>query len=446
LLQMYTLQNLTFKCLRSEVSLCIRQYCQSNEASGCLRGIRVLDLTRILAGPMCTMLLADLGADVIKVEKPGSGDETRNWIPPSVAQESLYFLTVNRNKKSIAVDLKRREGMQIVKELAIKSDVFVENYLPGKMDELGLGYKELKNLNPRLIYCSISGFGNDGPYAERAGLDLIAASVGGLMSITGPENGDPCKVGIAITDVTTGLYAKGSILAALYNRQTTGLGSKIECNLLSTQVSTLINLGVNYLNTGTVAPRRGTAHESIVPYQSFECGDGKWLTIGVLNNLMFQKLCELLFSPALSSNLSKDERFISNAKRVENRAELIQLLSKQFKKQPLKYWLKTFEESGIPFGPLNDLDDVFQDPQVIHNKSVLEVDHKIAGKIKLLAPAVKHFVDDGSKSNEQVSAFREKMIAPPLLGEHTRSVLSNILNYDKQKIATLLEKQVIQCK
>ncbi|RWS06847.1 succinate--hydroxymethylglutarate CoA-transferase-like protein [Dinothrombium tinctorium] len=364
------------------------------------------------------MLLSDIGAEVIKIERPHSGDETRRWGPPFIGEQAAYFLAVNRNKKSVAVDLKRKEGIQIIEQLVAKSDVFIENYIPGKLHSLGLGYEHLKKINPGLIYCSISGFGSTGPYAKRPGFDVIAASVGGLLSITGPENGPPCKVGVAITDITTGLYANGAILAALYQRQQTGVGTKIDCNLLSSQVSVLVNLAINYLNAGLKAPRR----------------DGKYITIGCGSDAMFHTLCRLLFPEEEAVKLLNDDRFKTNVERVENRVILIDLLSKQFRLKPISHWTNVFEGSGIPFGPVNEFDDVFNDPQVMHNESVINVDHPTAGNIKLLGPAVKYS-----------EPFFGHFSAPPLLGQHTETVLKDVLGYDSKRISFFNETNVVQC-
>ena len=239
-----------------------------------LDGVKVLDLTRVLAGPFCTMILGDLGADVLKIERPKVGDDTRAWGPPFVGGQSCYFLSINRNKRSVCIDIKSPKGKKLIMQLAAQSDILVENYLPGKLNEMGIGYEDIKAVNPKIIYCSITGYGHSGPYSIRPGYDIIAASVGGLIHVTGPEDGDPCKTGVALTDLTTGLYAHGAIMAALFQRERNGTGQHIDVNLLSSQVSCLVNLGANYLMAGREAKRWGTAHESIVPYQSFASTDG----------------------------------------------------------------------------------------------------------------------------------------------------------------------------
>ena len=302
---------------------------------------------------------------------------------------------------------------------------------------MGLGYDRLKRVNPRLIYASITGFGPDGPYAKRAGYDVIAASMGGLLSITGPEDGEPCKVGVAITDITTGLYANGAILAALHQRSKTGEGCKIDCNLLSSQVSVLVNLGVNYLNTGIKAPKRGTAHETVVPYQSFQCEGNMYLTIGAGSDKMFKKLSQILFGE--NEQLSTDERFVNNAARAQNRTVLVKLLTEKFKTRSIEYWMNRLQGSGIAFGPVNELDQVFLDPQVIHNQAVIETSHPINGPVKLLGPPVQY----KSLNEDKKCSFRDQILPPPLLGEHTVQVLKEQLNYSLEQIKELKEKKVI---
>lgn len=379
---------------------------------GPLAGIRVLDLTRILAGPFCTMVLADMGAEVIKVEKPGSGDETRNWGPPFVGDQSCYFLAVNRNKKGVAVDLKKPEGIEIIKKLAATCDVFIENYMPGKMDSLGLGYDDIRAVAPGAVYCSISGYGSTGNYRDRAGYDVIAASMGGLLHITGPEGGEPCKVGVAMTDLATGLYAHGAILAALLQRSSTGMGQKIECNLFSSQVSLLINVASNYLNAGLEGKRLGTSSESIVPYAAFRTSDG-YLTFGAASNHQFDTLCRVIGLMELSS----DPRFKDNESRVGNRKELTSILEKRLETKTTQEWLKLFEGCGIPYGPINSIKQVFDDPMA--REMVVKLQHRTAGEISLVGPAVRF-----------LSATDAVRSPPPLLGEHTDEVLSSVLSQD----------------
>ncbi|OWF55056.1 CaiB/baiF CoA-transferase family protein C7orf10 [Mizuhopecten yessoensis] len=305
------------------------------------------------------MILADLGADVIKVERPGVGDDTRSWGPPFCGSESAYFLSVNRNKKSIAIDLKQKDGQEIVQKLVRQCDVLVENYIPGKLDKMGLGYSQLAATHPSLIYCSISGYGQTGPYQQRAGYDIIAAGLGGLLHITGPMDGEPCKVGVAMTDLSTGLYAHGAIMAAILQRQRTGKGQHIDCDLVSTQVASLVNLGSNYLNAGQEARRYGTAHQSIVPYQAFQTRDS-YIMVGGCNNQQFSSLCQMLEL----DHLSDDVKFVSNESRVNNREELLAMLSDKFLSKTTEEWLVVFDGSGLPYGPINNMENVFSDPQV----------------------------------------------------------------------------------
>ncbi|XP_064402342.1 succinate--hydroxymethylglutarate CoA-transferase-like isoform X2 [Halichondria panicea] len=398
-----------------------------NKSTLPLSGIRVLDFTRILAGPFCTMLLGDLGAEVIKVERLVTGDDTRTWGPPFANSESTYFLSINRNKKSVALDIKSDGGKEIIRQLASTSDVLVENFVPGTLDRQGLGYEDLSAVNKKLIFCSITGFGSTGPYASRAGYDVIASGVGGLMHITGSKDGEPVKTGVALTDLSTGLYAHSAILAALLQRRQTHQGQWIQCNLLSTQVSLLTHIASNYLNSNVEATRIGSAHASIVPYQAFETSDG-WLVVGAGNDKLFANLCKSIGHAQLSS----DERFCSNHCRVNNRKILVELLSEIFRPEPTSHWLQVLEGSGIAYGPINDLPQVFSDPQVRHMEAVQTVQHRAAGEIKLLSPAVKY------------SGFCSgKMTAPPVLGEHTVSVLRDILNYGPEQIEELKDSGCI---
>ncbi|CAI9728530.1 succinate--hydroxymethylglutarate CoA-transferase-like [Octopus vulgaris] len=396
-----------------------------------LSGVRIIDLTRILAGPYCTMILADMGAEVIKVERPGCGDDTRTWGPPFRSSESTYFLSVNRNKKSIAVDIKTPEGKDLIRKLAQTSDVLVENYLPGKLTEMGLGYSEMAKIAPHLIYCSITGYGQSGPYAKRPGYDIIVAGIGGLINATGPKDGEPCKVGVAMTDLATGLYAHGAILAALLTRQKTGKGQFIDCNLLSTQVASLVNLASNYLNAGLDATRHGTAHQSIVPYQAFSTSDG-YLLVGANNDNQFKALCKVL----QAEDLYQDDRFKSNQKRVLNRDVLIKRLSEIFGEKTTDFWLEKMEGCNFSYGPINNLKQVFNDQQVKACGLIQEIDHPTIGKVRLPAPAVEYSCDEGRG---------DQPTAPPLLGQHTREILQDILSLSHEDIKSLLSKGIVEC-
>ncbi|XP_073344213.1 succinate--hydroxymethylglutarate CoA-transferase [Pagrus major] len=343
-----------------------------------LEGVRVLDLTRVLAGPFATMILGDLGAEVIKVERPGAGDDTRAWGPPFVGTESAYYLSVNRNKKSISVDLKHPRGANIIQELAAVCDVLIENYLPGKLEQMGLGYKQLSGVNPQLIYCSISGYGQTGPQSTSPGYDSIASAVSGMMHITGPEDGEPVRPGVAMTDLATGLYAHGAVMAALLQRHKTGRGVHIDCNLLSSQVSCLSHIAANYLNAGKEARRWGTAHESIVPYQGFKTRDGH-IVLAAGNDKQFIKVCQVLELVELTD----EPKYKTNKLRVQNRKELLHTLSQRFLQEKTADWLRRFEGSGVPVGPINSIQEVFSDPQVKHNGLILEMNHPTAGRISV---------------------------------------------------------------
>lgn len=392
-----------------------------------LANVRVLDLTRIIAGPYCSQILGDLGADVIKVEKPFTGDESRKWGPPFLnnSTDSVYFLACNRNKRSICVDLK--SGVDVIYDLAKSCDVLIENYVPGKLDKLRLGYKDIKRINPSLIYCSITGFGSKGPYKNRAGYDVIAASIGGLLHITG-EKSTPSKVGVAMTDIATGLYSHGAILAALLHREKTGEGQLIEVDLLSTQIACLINVGVNYLNGGVEASRWGTEHVSIVPYATFKTKDG-FFTIGAGSDVQFKELCDILVVPDLVS----DPKFINNQQRVQNRDELKEILSQIFERETSEHWKTAFEKAPFPFGPVNNMQQVFSDPHVKDIGLVKTLKHSVAGDVKVVGPPVT-FSDISNTAR----------VAPPTLGQHTDEVLTQVLNYDDATIMKLRSSKIIQ--
>jgi crotonobetainyl-CoA:carnitine CoA-transferase CaiB-like acyl-CoA transferase len=406
-----------------------------------LAGVRVLDLSRVLAGPWCTQTLADLGADVIKVERPpgatgSGGDDTRGWGPPFLkdragadTHEAAYYLGTNRNKRSITVDIARPEGQALVRRIALQSDVFVENYKVGDMARYGLDFASLHVLNPRLVYCSITGFGQTGPYRERAGYDYAIQGMGGLMSVTGPSRaeiaddasgGGPQKVGVAVADLFTGMYACTSILAALRHRDLTGIGQAIDMALLDTQVAMLANLGANYLTTG-VAPRRmGNAHQNIVPYQVFEVADGHMI-LAVGNDTQFARFCEVAGAP----HLAQDARFARNAERVRHRATLVPILAALMKARTRGDWLAALEAAKVPSGPINDLADVFADPQVQAREMTVRLPHPLAGQVDLVASPMKF-------SATPVQYRRP----PPLLGEHTAEVLHEF-GIDAAELAAL---------
>lgn len=412
----------------------LRLYCNTNlrtYSSGVIENIKVLDLTRIVAGPYCTMILGDLGAEVIKIEQPGIGDESRRWPPYTPDKEfTCYFACLNRNKKSICIDLKSPEGREVIHELAKKSDVLVENYVPGKLDTMGLGYDSLKSVAPQLVYCSLTGYGSKGPYKNKPGYDVIAASVGGLLHITGPRNGEPCKTGVAMTDIATGLYAYGAIVTALLERTKTNKGQKIDCNLLSTQVACLINIGSNYLNANIEGSRWGTAHESIVPYEAFKTADG-YVTVGTGSNAQFASLCKKLNI----EHVINDERFLNNELRIKNREALISLLKPYFLSQTSSSVLKLFEGATFPYGPVNTISQVFEDPHIKEIGLVKEVplgEDKIQS-LRFVGPAVEF--------SDLQNYIRSP---PPKLGQDTKEILKNFLNYSDSKIEALLKKNCIQ--
>ncbi|XP_070120444.1 succinate--hydroxymethylglutarate CoA-transferase isoform X5 [Equus przewalskii] len=357
----------------------------------------------------------------------GAGDDTRAWGPPFLGTESVYFLSVNRNKKSIAVNIKDPKGVKIVKELAAVCDVFVENYVPGKLSAVGLGYEDIDKIAPHIIYCSITGFGQTGPLSRRAGYDSVASAVSGLMHITGPEDGDPVRPGVAMTDLATGLYAYGAIMAGLIQRYKTGKGLFVDCNLLSSQVACLTQVAANYLIDQKEAKRWGTAHGSIVPYQAFKTKDG-YLVVGAGNNQQFATVCKILNLPELID----DSKYKTNHLRVQNRKELIKILSARFEEEMTSKWLYLFEGSGIPYGPINNMKNVFAEPQVLHNGLIMEMKHPTVGKISVPGPAVRY-------SKFKMSEARP----PPLLGQHTTHILKEVLRYDDRAIEELLSAGVV---
>ncbi len=386
-----------------------------------LAGFRILDLSRVLAGPFCTMLLGDLGAEVIKIERPGTGDDTRAWGPPFVSGESAYYLCANRNKKSLTVNLKAAAGQEIIRRLARVSDVLVENFKVGELAQLGLGYDHLKALNPGLVYCSITGYGQTGPDSGLPGYDFIIQGRGGVMSITGEPTGEPMKVGVAIADITAGLFAANAIQAALLARVRTGRGQAIDIALLDTQVAWLANVASNYLVSGQRPGRFGNAHPTIVPYQSFHAREG-FFCLAVGNDGQWQKLCRLLGR----SELAVDPRFATNPARVQHRDVLIPMLQEVFVTQDSAFWLREIAAAGIPCGPVQTIDHVFADPQVLARDMVWTVPHPAVGEVRLTGSPL--------KLSETPVAYRTH---PPLLGEHTDEVLTSLLGYAPEEVARL---------
>lgn len=386
-----------------------------------LQGIRVLDLSRILAGPSATQLLGDLGADVVKVEKPDEGDDTRKWGPPYLqdrdgneTEESAYYLSANRNKRSIAIDIATETGRELLDRLLERADVLVENYKVGGLSRYGLGYDQLKAKYPRLIYCSITGFGQTGPYANRPGYDFLIQGMGGIMSLTGDPAGNPMKVGVGIADVMTGMYAAVGILAALQHRQASGQGQHIDISLLDSQIAWLVNAGTNYLANRIVPARLGNGHPNIVPYQVFDTADGPMI-LAIGNDAQFRRFCEV----AGLQELAEDHRYRTNVQRVHNREALCAFLARHLKTRPRQKWLDSLEAVGVPCGPVNDLEEVFNDPHVQARGAELRMPCAWAkgGEINLLANPLKF-------SETPVTYHRP----PPRLNEHASQILSDWLN------------------
>jgi crotonobetainyl-CoA:carnitine CoA-transferase CaiB-like acyl-CoA transferase len=416
-----------------------------------LDGIRVLDLSRVLAGPWCTQTLADLGADVIKIERPGTGDDTRGWGPPFLKDraggdtaEAAYYLATNRNKRSVTCDIAQPGGQALVRELVKLCDVFVENFKVGDMARYGLDYAALKSLNPRLVYCSVTGFGQTGPYRERAGYDYAIQGMGGLMSVTGERDGladangnpvaaGPQKVGVAVADLFTGMYATVAILAALRHAERTGEGQYVDMALLDTQVAMLANLGANYLVSGQVPGRAGNAHQNIVPYQVFEVapaadGTKDHLILAVGNDSQYARFCEIAGRPELAA----DPRFAKNQDRVRNRAVLVPLLEPIMKSRSKGDWLGALEAAKVPCGAINNLAEVFADPQVTERGMVAEWQHPLHPELRLVSSPIK------------LSATPVRQhLPPPLLGQHTDEVLGGLVGCSGEQLAQLKEAGTI---
>ena len=417
-----------------------------------LNGIRILDLSRVLAGPWCTQTLADLGADVIKIERPGTGDDTRTWGPPFLKDadgndtpEAAYYLGANRNKRSVTCDIAQPAGQALIRALAAHCDVFVENFKVGDMTRYGLDYASLKNINPRLVYCSVTGFGQNGPYAERAGYDYAIQGMGGLMSVTGERDdldGGPQKVGVAVADLMTGMYATVGILAALRHAEKTGEGQQVDMALLDTQVAMLANLGANYLVSGKVPGRMGNAHQNIVPYQVFEVAPAldtnhlegataaarDHIIIAVGNDSQFRKYCEVANVPELGVN----PLFALNRDRVKNRAQLVPILEAVMRTRPKADWLAALEAAKVPCGAINNLAEVFADPHIEARSMVTHWQHPHKSDLRLVSSPIKL----------SATPVRTDM-PPPLLGQHTDEVLRSMLNYPDAKLFKLKGNKVI---
>ena len=396
--------------------------------TGALTGLTVLDLTRVLAGPYGTMILGDFGAEIVKIEQPGSGDDTRNWGPPfNEHGESAYYLSVNRNKTSVTLNLKTPEGRDVLRDFVRRADVLVENFKVGTMARLGLDYPTLRQINPGLIYCAITGYGQDGPYAKRPGYDTVIQAQGGLMSITGPAEGEPFKVGVAIVDITAGLYAAISILAALQHRQRSGEGQFIDIALFDSQLGWLANVAGAYLLTGEPPRRFGNAHASIVPYQVFATADGH-LMLAVGNDGQFAALCRVLDR----AQWITDARFQNNAARVSHRLALVGMLQPLFKARPTGAWIEALLDAGVPCGPVNDVPAALDSPQSEARGMVQAVPHPQGGEVRLVGPVPKM-----SATPPEIRS------APPALGQHTAQVLREMLGYDEERIEQLRAAGVI---
>jgi crotonobetainyl-CoA:carnitine CoA-transferase CaiB-like acyl-CoA transferase len=403
---------------------------------GPLQGIRVFDMTRVLAGPSCTQMLADLGADVIKIERPGVGDDTRKFAPPYIKDtagadisESAYFCAANRNKRSLTLDVSKPEGQALAKQLIAKSHVLVENFKTGNLAKYGLGYDDLKDEFPGLVYCSITGFGHSGPYAPRPGYDVLIQAMSGLMSLTGEPDGAPMKSAVPVADLMAGMYAGVAICAALRNLEVTGKGQHIDIGMLDVMVAFSTVQGMNYLATGNVPPRLGNAHPNIVPYQTFKTSDGD-IILAVGNDSQFKRFCAVAGMP----ELAEDPRFATNSQRLANRAELIPQLEAVIWLKTTDFWVEAMEANSISCGPINNLEQVFDDPHVLARGMKLEMDHPATagGKVTLINSPIKM---SGTPTTARM--------APPMLGQHTEEVLGELLDMDSAAVGTLRDQGVI---
>ncbi|MEY3695054.1 MAG: hypothetical protein RL083_879 [Pseudomonadota bacterium] len=406
--------------------------------NGALSHLRVVDLSRVLAGPWASQILADMGADVIKIERPGSGDDTRGWGPPFLKDEAgndtteaAYYLGANRGKKSLTLNIAAPEAQEIIRHLVKDADVFIENYKVGDMARYGLSYQDLKQINPRIVYCSITGFGQTGPMAEIAGYDFIVQGLGGLMSITGERDdlpgGGPQKVGVAVADIMTGLYSTIAILAAIEHRHSSGEGQYIDMALLDVQVATIANMNMNYLCSGKVPGRQGNAHANIVPYQVFNAADGE-LILAVGNDTQFAKLCAVLGCPEIAG----DERYAKNANRVRHRDALLPLLQQRLVTRSVAQWVEVLQPEGVPCGPVNSIAQTFADPQVVHRQMRIDLPHPLAGSVPSVANPIKF-----SGTPIQYGD------APPTLGQHSDQVLKEYVGLSDAEIEALKAKRII---
>lgn len=409
---------------------------RAHAPAGPLSGLRILDMTRILAGPTCTQLLGDLGADVIKIERPVDGDDTRGWGPPYLTdaqghdtRESAYYMASNRNKRSVTVDIANPDGVALIKRLAGTCDAFIHNFKVGGLDKYGLGYDDLSKEYLGLVYVAISGFGQTGPYASRAGYDMLAQGIGGIMSLTGPADGDPHKVGVGISDVMCGMYASTALLSALRHRDATGEGQFVDLALLDTQIAWLINEGVNYLTWGKEPVRRGNAHSNIVPYDVFPTKDG-YVILAVGNDGQYQRFCGFAGAPELAT----DERFLSNDKRVRNRDALTPILRELVRKKTTDEWVQGLAPLGVPSAPVNTVPQAFEDPQVQHRGMRIELDHPLS------ADGMCRLIGNPIKLSKTPVTYRRP---PPTLGQHTDEVLAELLGLDDAERNKLRQDGVI---
>ncbi len=401
----------------------------TKDATGPLKGLRVLDLTRVLAGPTCTQMLGDMGAEVIKIERPGAGDDTRGFAPPSMpgTEESAYFVGVNRNKRSVTLDIATPEGQKIIKRLLEDTDILVENFKVGALAKYGLGYEQVHKAFPSIIYCSITGFGQTGPYAPRPGYDALIQAMGGVMSLTGEIEGEPQKVGIPVADVFAGLYGCIGILAALRHRERTGQGQQVDIGMLDTHVAWLANQGMNYLATGENPPRLGNQHPNIVPYQVFPTADGH-IVLSVGNDPTFKRFCDAFGI----SHLLDDERFATNPARVQNRKLVTETLNETMRTRTTADWVEQLEALKIGCGPINTLKQVFADPHVVARNMVIEMNHTSGVPVKVIANPV--------KLSETPADYR---VPPPVLGEHTDEILGDLLGMSAREINKLRDKGIV---
>lgn len=392
-----------------------------------LEGIRVLDLTRALAGPFCTLMLGDYGADIVKIELPGTGDDTRQWGPPFIGEESAYFLSINRNKRSLTLNFKEPQAIEIFLDLVKGSDVVVENFTPGVMSRFGLDYEAVKKANSKIIYCSISGFGQNGPYQSRPAYDQIMQGISGIMSITGEPDGEPQKVGIAITDIGAGMWSAFAIMSAIYHREQQGEGQHIDISMMDAQVAWLTYQAAFYFANGESPKRLGAAHPTLVPYQAFMCQDGKYINVAVGSERIWQRFCQGIRKP----ELQEQPDYATNGDRVRNREKLVPYLQEFFLKHPVAKWVADLQEVNVPCGPINTLADVFSDPQLLHRQMYLEMPHPTLGSIKQTGLPIKFSRTPGGLDRP-----------PPLLGEHNTEILEE-LGHSAADIERLAEQSVI---